>query len=213
MKATNPRLLNIFSDELPLGFLEKVKDGFQQIYKEAHHRGHDDPAWDTPEANYLVPHLRRAMAEKLVRDAANSHGLSAIVKMNSKRTSEYTIVSSARLLFTVSHCTDRSQVRYAKFRQQNSELNSLLSQGRFEVFDTPEILQGCADSIYAILIYGDGFIEFAIPDADGKKWLDHYPLDKLIEMKLSDTGDKHDEADKAFPMLKMVRKLEGDEGA
>lgn len=210
MSATNPKLLNLFSEELPIEFLKQIKGGFEQIYKEAYHRGYDDPAWDAPEANYLVPHFRRALIEKLVRDSANSNGLSATVMMNRKRTSEYTIISSpsSKFLFTISHCVDRSQVRHARFRQQNSQLNSLLSQGRFEEFDTAEILQGNIESIYAILIHGVNFIEFAIPDTNGRKWLDCYKLDDLIDMKSIGSNAISNEDDRAFPTFKRNRKSE-----
>lgn len=209
MQANNPKLLSQFAEDMPLDFLKEVQYGMHAIFKEVHHRVNDDPAWGESEAKDLKPYLRRAMVEKLVRDAANKNGLSAIAKPNCKNTANYTIISSKRFVFTVSHTSARAPIRYAEFRQKNSSLNALLSQGRFEEFDTPETYSGNSDSIYAILIYNEQSIEFAIPDQEGKKWLDFYPLQNLIELKTINNNTVTSTDDKAFPVPKKQAVTQG----
>jgi hypothetical protein len=208
MNDISQKLLKHISNELPLYFLNSVKDEFPKIYHESYHRGHDDPAWGEHEANYLVPHFRRSMAEKFVRDAANQCGLNAIVRQNSKKTSEFTIVSSGRLLFTISHVTDESKIRHAKFRQKNAEINYFLSSSAtLPGLDiTKESLEIDKIDVYAILIHSDNLIQFAIPDATGRKWIDKFNLNQLIELKLTDASSSYKDEDKAHPRFKKLIK-------
>jgi hypothetical protein len=219
MKSNNPALLEKFLNSMPLAFLEGIRDSIRNSYKEAHHRGFDDPAWGQAESGYLTPHFRRAIVEKVVRDVANKNGLLAHTQENSKKTSEYTLVKADDFLFTISHSANGGSVNPAKFRSKNAELNSLLSQASFEgeQFDSNEIFSNTIDGIYAILIHGaefdkttPSFIDFAFPDSEKSEWLDRYCIDDLITAKRGSINTAEIEDDKAFPIPRRKRNEQGE---
>ena len=219
MYANNPKLLNCFKSELPLAFLEELQTGLAFAYQEAFSRGYVEPGLGRSEAEDVTPHIRRALVENCVRELANKHGLHAVATKNKRRTSNYTVISCGKILFTISHINDSSScsaLPRAKFRQQHSALNGLLAQGRFEEFDTDDMVTADGNVVYAILIHGalgnssaPEFIEFAIPDENNQEWLDKFPVNKLIEMLHNTAPEGTDSDDKAFPVPRVNRKVQG----
>src|SRR5882757_10475835 len=103
MAEANSPLLEIALDDIPLEFIRGLVEKKPLIYREAHSHSYDDPAWDGPEAEYILGHHRRILFEKNFRQEALNCGLAVDVKRNSAGNTPYTLIRTGRLLLTASY--------------------------------------------------------------------------------------------------------------
>jgi hypothetical protein len=215
MRPINPDLFNALVAALPFGFLNKLKEAQPNIYQEAFHATHSDPLLESPEAEYLTPHLRRAIFETNFRKSAIDSGLTAAAQYNNRKTAQYTVVRAGNFIVTASYVNERSsRVRNALFRSDLSALNTLLSQMTLQPFDTPEMVGYREGSIYCILLHGPdpldktvpGFMQWAVPDQHNHDWVEQFDFADVYQASLNRQAPQ--QIDLAKPVLKK-RKEEG----
>lgn len=197
----NPELLNALVKVLPLPFLTGLKEMIPRLYMEAQEASAGDPLIGAPEVEYIVPHYRRVLIEKAVRDLAESTKMHATVLQNSKRSAKYTLIKSGNFLFTVSYVNEPSgQVRVAEFRNSHSQVNKLLSQKSFEGFEAHESIEKTDSPIYCLLLHGTDFMKWAVPHPNGTGWIAEFDFSTVFQAA-SDIGSAK-QADGANPTLK-----------
>lgn len=217
MAHANPDLFNALTNSLPVGFLRKLNSGVPGIYSEAYEMAYRSPVISEPEAEYLMPHNRRAIFETFFRKSALESGLQAISQLNVRSTAKYSVVKAGLFYITASYVNEPGKfVRPAHFRNQHASLNYLLAQQRITAFDTPEMLQGRADGIYCILLHGPdrkekmkpGFMEFAFPNHNNNDWVDLLRFSDVLNASEQSTIIMP--VDNAKPTLKKQKKLGGE---
>lgn len=221
---SNPKLFSALAEALPQQFLEGMLRGYAAIAAEAHAEATESPLIDPPEAQYLEPHLRRAMLETHVRRQAEDAGLTAFVKTTKNETARFSVIKAGVFVLTASYVpSPGAYVRPAVFRAESAVLNEFLEQGDFFGFeevvrsDSEEIP---ADAIYGILLYGGSvsskgnttFMEVAFPHPDRPGYVDRYSCAEILAAKLATIDHQStDEMLGAFPKPKHIRK-DGTEG-
>lgn len=174
-------VLNSYSKE----FFEGLEYATEQSYLIAHAEVSNNTLLDKENASVLLGHLRRAIFETKFKELA----LDMTYQATTERTLQkfpYTLVKSGKLLLTLSHVNDQiSNLSPAKFRKQHSGLNLLLQQTYFgflgKSFEP--------DSVYGIILHGNArtnpkkpvFLKLAFPSADGKQWLEEFPIGYIIK--------------------------------
>lgn len=218
MKLANPELLKLLVSVLPLSFLERLLESLPGIYSEAYQMAFADPLLEKPEAEYLMPHSRRAIFESVVRNAALAGGLRAEALYTLNRTARFTAIQAGELILTVSYeCKKGWGVREARFRSDRSALNKRLAQRRFESMDTPDMLAASSGTVYAILLHGaddsdrtkPGYMEFGFPDSDNNVLVDRINFMDVLEAARLKNPESAPQ-DSAFPTWKRQPKEKGD---
>ena len=214
MKIENPELINALVDSLPVNFLSHLHQSIPGVYSEAYAMAFDAPTLQKPEAEYLMPHNRRALFETSFRQAAIDSGLKASAKPNRRATASYSLIEAGPFLITASYvCEPRKFVRSALFRNSHAELNKYLAQGQLfgEEKKEEEDSTAKANKIYCILLHGAdaenskklGFMQFAFPDMENKKWVDDFDFMDVMNTSLNRKATaSHQEQDNAYPSVK-----------
>jgi len=160
-----------FFDAFPDRFLGSLIRLLAHNYKTTHDRCKEYPH---SEAHDLRPHLRRAEIERDVRDLTTRYpDIQADAEANRRGTSFYTLVSSNRIVLTLSAVAHPNiLVRRACFRETYAQSSQL------EMFTTRREPPPGA-KIYALLLHGPdrkdpsrpAFMHIAFPDARLRKYL------------------------------------------
>lgn len=217
MAYANPELFTALSNDLPVGFLRSLNSGVPGVYSEAYEMAYTSAVISEPEAEYLMPHNRRAIFETFFRAQALTNGLQAVSQPNIRLTAKYSVVKAGKFYITASYVSEPGKfVRPAHFRGKHAALNRYLSQQRIEIFDTPDVLQGEEDGIYCILLHGPdknnktqlGFMEFAFPNKNNTDWVDTFKFSDVLAA--SEQRLIIPMADNAKPKLKKQRKRGGE---
>jgi hypothetical protein len=202
----NQLLLSHLASELPHSFVTQMIAQVPFVYADAKNAAKSDVTLGEPEADYVMPHLRRGKMEKFVREKASKCGLIALVNPTIKGKASYTLIKTKSIIFTISHLTDGGKLRGARFRQESSRLNKLLSQQR--LFDDATNIN--ETSIYAVLVHsevGDSVkLEMAFPDENGS-FIESFSFNEIIAAMSNDTAN---EIDNAHPILKQHKKQQGE---
>jgi hypothetical protein len=207
-------LFDLAVHDLPRDFIREVARVLPVVYREAHARSFDDPAWEKPEGHDLCGHMRRALFESKFRKLARVHGLSATSFRNSKQTSYYTLARAGRLVITQSAVQHEWQMaRPAGFRAQHAAVN--------DIFSYP-LLPGIADDvphlydpgeIYAILFHGPdptnprefGFAAIGFPDSDSHRIISRFSLQKIARAQSAGLSPQESIDDHVHPKIKRRR--------
>jgi len=139
-----------------------------------------DPLLGNPEKKYMVPHYRRSILERRLRDIAVTEGLVASIAQNATGNYEYTKITAGQFLFTIIHHSSTWRiVRQSHFRQHHARMNGLLDQMELNgIWDVPQIEDEDAKTLNAVIYHGTdyrdrnkaGFIKIGIPDPGNRKW-------------------------------------------
>jgi len=186
----NPELLAALVKALPYPFLDGLKETIPRLYMEAEQAMSADPLLGPDGVEYAVPHYRRAIIEKAVRDLTKNTQIKAVVLPTTKSTAKYTMLQSGNFRLTVSYLNSPSgQIRGAEFRNTYSQLNKLLSQRSFDDFATDEPIAEIDSPIYCILIHGadpfdkrtPGFMKWAFPHPNGSGWIAEFDFSTVLQ--------------------------------
>jgi len=212
-------LIEMLIDDVPLRFVKAVIERTPLVYKEAYSRSYEEPAWDEPEAQYIIGHNRRVVFEKMYRTEAINAGLAVDVQSNGRNCS-YTLVRSGRFILTASHVQNQSEVtKPALFREQFAGINKLLTNPLLPFLELDPLQLSRADNVYAIVLHGCesrnpqnvGFMRLAFPSADSEAYVANLCLFELQQkMALRKRAIPQEEkiVDLARPRLKKKKQNE-----
>ncbi len=212
----------IFQDiakSLPERFVNGLIERHRPIYEEAYESCFNNPALDEPEAEYLRPHKKRALYERVFRHLALDSGLKATVERNTARNHKYTLVSAGKFLITASYNNSPSQmVRPGKFRKQHACVNWRVSQ-QVMYFIPGKDLYGTG-GIYAILLHGPdaenpklpGFLKLSIPSEGYNHWIEQFDLRDIREAQVERRQGADQDSGVQPTWKKWPRISGGDEG-
>jgi hypothetical protein len=168
-------LQDVIAAELPPLFVSGLVPRLAGVYREVV-ATMQHPLLGEPEKRNLLPHARRNMVEKAIRDLALDHGLIATVEWAETGSCQFTAIRTPRVLLTVSKTQhDWALPETCHFRRQNSAVNSMLMQSDF--FDASAPSRNEQEPLYAILTHGPspgsddlGFVCIGFPRADMEAW-------------------------------------------
>lgn len=174
-------LREIVIEDLPPALVTRLLERAPWVYREARDQVENGLGLDGPERAYAEPHIRRALFEKVLKEAALDCGLRPTTERVSAGGAQYTAIRAGRILLTGSKTNGREGVpRACGFRGQYSQINEHVSQG--ELFPVPSAPGEAA--LYAIITHGPkpgapgeiGFLRIGFPAEDMSDWADS-PID------------------------------------
>jgi len=190
-------LLDRFVRAFPRQFLTRILERQQALYEQSIAWSVKDQSWESAEADYVAPHIRRALFESEFRMAAKDCGLKTFDSYHAGANCQYVMVKAAGLIIT-EHYVDgpRQFVQPAKSREQNSGVNDWLDEytdERLLIHPLPKIgraaiyfnlLHGAAFSTSASgdtsIIVDSCFLRIAIPDDKFKKYLYNWSIQEVL---------------------------------
>lgn len=129
MTDHSPTLSQILVTDLPPGFVRSLIARFPLIYNDAYAAVYNNPDYGKPEADYLLGHYRRALAEATLRNHGVEHRLKVRMEKSEHGGCEHVRVVAGRLSLTICHITSQGAFpRYSHSREQYSLINQHLSQ-------------------------------------------------------------------------------------
>lgn len=164
-------------ERVPGGFLEDFISGLVDIYQSTFDIL-DDLGIPRAQARDLLPHLRRAKADALLKSIATEYDLEAIDRKNIARNCNHVEVRVGHFLFTVNAVSGRSEmVRRARFRSSLARNNHPLL---FPPELLPELYPHFQDSpMFGMILHGPlypnlskvGFVSMGFPAPDVPAYL------------------------------------------
>lgn len=190
-------------------------DGFESVEKDPRVLKNQKPAKLLDERFYL--------AERALNDAALEGGLITSGQTVPINGWVYTFVRSGPVCLIQSYVpTPADFARSAKFKEQHASLNRFLSRPQFAFGDvSPEIFD--IAQVAGIITHGPlgkrfdsdsqklGFLNFAVPSEDYKKWEINIPVTEIVGLFDAMTIPALEQRDIAAPMPRRDRKLGTDE--
>lgn len=169
-------LQEVVAAELPSAFVAGIHPLLSRLYIEAAAYVRENRFMEDPEYRNLLPHARRNMAEKGLRDLASKHGLFVTVEWTKHHTAQFTMICTPRIRLTISKTAHEWALpETCYFRKTNSAVNDMLMQGNLWPVSAPE--QNDSELLYAILTHGPapksdalGFVSIGFPRPDMKAW-------------------------------------------
>lgn len=169
-------LQDVIAAELPAAFVSAIYPLLGRTYIEAAAYVRENRLMEEPEHRNLLPHARRNMAEKGLRDLAAKHGLLATVEWTETHSAQFTMICTPRIRLTISKTAHEWAVpETCYFRKTNSAVNDMLMQGNLWPVSAPE--RNDDELLYAILTHGPvpksdalGFVSIGFPRPDMKAW-------------------------------------------
>lgn len=183
MNDHDSNLEELLVHDLPVLFGESLLAQMKLVYAEAHASVYENPALGEAEAEYLLGHQRRALAETVLRNIAIEHRLqvSMIEPDNGGCKSVY--VTSTKFGFTMCHVQSGCQFpKHSDTRAQSALINKYIRQRSLFPIDSETGVQ----KIYGILIHTElseakdelGSMHIGFPNPDFSGWID-IPIDIL----------------------------------
>ena len=169
-------LQEVVAAELPPAFVSGIRPLLGRLYIEAAAYVRENRFMEEPEYKNLLPHARRNMAEKGLRDLASKHGLFVTVEWTKTHSAQFTMICTPRVRLTISKTSHEWALpETCYFRKTNSAVNDMLMQGNLWPVSAPE--QNDSELLYAILTHGPapksdalGFVSIGFPRPDMKAW-------------------------------------------
>lgn len=215
-------MLRALARSVPSAFLRRTREVLTQVYAEAYSRTYGDPLFGprSPEAHDLIGQERHAIFQAKLPQIAKECGLACAALLNPRSTSTYRVVRSGRFMITASAVrSPKDHPRFALFRKQLSNVNTLLQQRVLGFMPLSEVQADDVGTFNAIIIHGAnsrnpkevGFIHMGIPSPRRQNWMFCEPIKYIIEAQLADIPKVAAEtlADRVHPKRRQNRRSEG----
>ena len=181
MNSNNSTLKQILASDLPPGFVRELIIRFHSLYPDAYEAVYQNPEFGEAEAEYLLGHHRRALAEVGLREIATKHSLTVRMEKPEKGGCKHVLISTGILAFTTCHVPSYSGFpKYSNSREQYALINEHASQGQlFAIESNPD-----KEELYGILIHtednskknGLGSLRIGFPNPEFNNWIEA-PID------------------------------------
>ncbi|CAA6825055.1 MAG: Unknown protein [uncultured Thiotrichaceae bacterium] len=176
-------LKELLITDLPPAFVRKLMKELDVAYSSASSKVNDDPDIGETEAAYLLGHYRRSICETTFRTLSEEQGL--IAKTITPETGGCRHVQVSTSNFNISLCHVRNPMEFPSFsqaRQQNSEINELISQQQLFASE----VRSLNDKAYVVIVHSEysgkpsefGYASIGFPNTKFTDWIDQ-PVDLL----------------------------------
>jgi hypothetical protein len=213
------RLRDLIIAHSPKGFWQEISLRQEGLYNEAYSLSHQEALWKKPEADTVLPVVRRALFESTIRNAARANALKPFDMMHAGDNYPYVQVRTRRLIITAHYVPAPGHfVRFAESRKQNAAVNGWVdTYARQELLLKPLPKLGSTGAIYLYLLHGQfrdiengkaifrPFLQIAIPDAELEIYRKVYEVRDLLMLYVQREAAAQVNvaiSDKAIPRIK-----------
>jgi len=212
-------LRDLIMKSSPQRFWQEIASRQEALYNEAYSYSFNEGLWEKPEAETVLPVVRRALFENVVRQAARVARVESLDMMHKGDNYPYVLVKCAKLVMTAHHVPGPCHfVRPAESRKQNAAVNEWLDTWvRQELLIRPLPDLRRSGNVNVLILHGQtrekmegkeissSFLQLAIPDADLNEYRRIYHVKDLLQSYSQQAvADKVDVrvADRARPAIR-----------
>lgn len=221
MSDTNLTLKQQVIKEIPPGFIRALYERVGYVYPTSHAKISNDPLLGEEQANYVLGHYRRGLAEKIFWDTGFEYGLAVECMQPDNGGCKHVRVSSENFKFSMCHVsTCGGFPKHSDSREQSSKINDHLQQQFMFPFESE--VESANQPFYGIFVHTEitkkkdifNSLHLGFPNTDFNGWVDE-PIDirDLIDIQqrlFQDRDDVYAEVQNDNPVWKYT-KIDADE--